>query len=137
MPTPGGYPHLKKTPSYGVNVAVAAGQLVEPDGTTQKVKPATAGSAKVLGYAVTAATPEGSTPTLTFIQQPSVVAVERGHETNVTYAADTTFGASLKAAANGQVTPWVSGTDAANLIVGQCTEPAGVLAAGVGLAFIK
>lgn len=52
--------------------------------------------------------------------------------TGVTYAAAATHGQRLKSAANGQVTPWVTGTDAVSLIVGRCAEPAGVGAAGTG-----
>lgn len=56
---------------------------------------------------------------------------------NVTYAGAVVVGAKLKAAANGQVVTWVSGTDAADRIVGVCVEPAGVAgAATVGRARI-
>jgi len=136
MPTPGGYRRTKDAPGFPVSVAVAAGQLVEPDSTTGLIKPATAGSKAVLGYAVTAAFPDGSTPDLTFVQRPSTVAVERACVAWVTFAADTTFGAKLISAANGQVTPAGTTPDATTL-VGQCYEPGGVLAGGVGRAWIK
>lgn len=136
MPIAGGYPRIEDTPNFTVNVAVTAGQLVEPDAATAKVKPATAGTTKVLGVAVTNGYPAGSTPVLTFIQQSERVAVERNHEMYVTFAADTLFGDRLIAAANGQVTPSGATPDARTL-VGQCTEPAGVLAGAVGRAFIK
>ena len=57
----------------------------------------------------------------------------------VTYAANCAFGKALKAAANGLVPPWVSGTDAADLICGYCDEPGGVVIAtnAKGLANIS
>lgn len=136
MPTPGGYRVIKDAPGFSVSVAVTAGQLVEPDSTTGLVKPATAGSKAVLGYAVTAGTPDGTTPVLTFVQQPSRITVERGCIAWVTFAADTLFGAKLISAASGQVTPAGTTPDATTL-VGQCFEPGGVLAGGVGRAWIK
>lgn len=136
MPTAGGYRVIKDAPSFSVSIAVAAGQLVEPDGTTGLVKPATAGSKAVLGYAVTGATPDGTTPALTFVQQPSRVAVERACIAWVTFAADTAFGAKLIAAAAGAVTP-AGATPDSTTLVGQCVEPGGVLSGGVGRAWIK
>lgn len=127
-----------------VNVAVTGGQLVEPDSTTGKIKPATAATAVALGVAMNDAAPsatgEGTTtygaPVLDISLPPDYVAVARGCFIKVTYAAVTVWGAKLKTAANGQVTPWVSGTDAAGLIVGVCEEPAGVAAAAKGIAYI-
>ncbi len=52
------------------------------------------------------------------------------------FAANTTVGAKLKAAANGEGTPWVTGTDGAEKIVGECAEAAGVTSGAVGLARI-
>ncbi len=134
--TPGGYPVVEDTPSFTVSIAVTAGMLVEPDGVTQMVKPATAGSLAVLGYAVTGAYPDGATPALTFIQQPSRVAVERNHIGWIKYAADTTFGAKVIAAANGQVTP-AGATPDARTLVGQCVEPGGVLTGNTGRTHIR
>jgi hypothetical protein len=59
--------------------------------------------------------------------------------------ANTTVGAKLKAAVispaaadgrSGGVTPWVSGTDGAEKIVGECAEAGGVTAGAEGLARI-
>ena len=136
MPTPGGYRVIKDAPGFSVSVAVTAGQLVEPDGTTGLVKPAAAGSKAVLGYAVTNAYPDGTTPDLTFVQQPPRLATERACIAWVTFAADTHFGDKLISAANGQVTP-AGTTPEATTLVGQCFEPGGVLAGGVGRAWIK
>lgn len=134
--TPGGYPVIEDVPGFTVSVAVTAGQLVEPDGTTAMVKPATALSKAVLGYALTDAFPDGSTPALTFVQRPSRVAVERNCVAWIRYAADTTFGAKLVCAALGQVTP-AGVTPDATTLVGQCYEPGGVLAGVVGRTYIR
>lgn len=116
-----------------VNVAVTGGQLVMPDSTTGKVKPATAGAATVLGVALEDGAPTSSQTPLNFsIARPEIAICYGSVDVRVTYAATTAWGAKLKAAASGQVTPWVSGTDAADLIVGICTEPAGVSSAAVG-----
>jgi hypothetical protein len=115
-----------------VNVAVTGGQLVMPD-TGGKIKPATAGAATVLGVALEDGAPTSSQTALNFSIARTEVAVAYGDvDVRVTYAANANWGAKLKAAASGQVTPWISGTDAADLIVGVCTEPAGVLSAAVG-----
>ncbi|AWY07333.1 scaffolding protein [Streptomyces phage JackieB] len=122
--------------------AVTGGQLVEVV-TGGVVQPASAGSATVVGVATKNArgtyNPYGTTGEGDFLMDASgvgsQVAVERGYF-KVTFAANTTVGAKLKAAANGQVTPWVTGTDGAEKIVGECAEAAGVTAGGVGLARI-
>jgi hypothetical protein len=122
--------------------AVVGGQLVEVV-TGGVVQPASAGSATVVGVATKNArgtyNPYGTTGEGDFLMDASgvgsQVAVERGYF-KVTFAATTTVGAKLKAAANGQVTPWVTGTDGAEKIVGECAEAAGVTAGGVGLARI-
>lgn len=115
---------------------VAGGQVVEFDGATG-VRPAGAGSATVAGVAVTdgavagtdALTGAGATAN----PRPAVVTVVRGpYRVPVTYAAAATYRALLKTAANGQVTPYVVGTDPVSQIVGRCDEIAGVGAAAVG-----
>lgn len=118
--------------TFEVNAAVIGGMLVEPDGSTGKIKPAAAGSTKVLGVAANDANPTGTDTATNFANhRPHVAVYYSPVDIKVTYAGAATFGAKLKAAANGQVTPWVSGTDAADLIVGVCTEPAGVSAGQV------
>ncbi|AWY07416.1 hypothetical protein SEA_BOGOTA_15 [Streptomyces phage Bogota] len=122
--------------------AVVGGQLVEVV-TGGVVQPASAGSATVVGVATKNArgtyNPYGTTGEGDFLMDASgvgnQVAVERGYF-KVTFAANTTVGAKLKAAANGQVTPWVTGTDGAEKIVGECAEAAGVTSGAVGLARI-
>lgn len=115
-----------------VNVAVTGGQLVMPD-TGGKVKPATAGAATVLGVAMEDGAPVSSQTPLNYsIARPEIAIAYGDVDVRVTYAASANWGVKLKAAANGQVTPWISGTDAADLIVGVCTEPAGVSSSAVG-----
>lgn len=130
------YPVLQHGPkTFKVNVTVTGGQLVEPDGTTKKVKPATAGSKLVLGVALLDASPDGSGNNLSFGTNRPETSVARACEVRVTYAADTAFGAQLIAAATGQVTP-AGATPDATTLVGQCTEPNGVTAGSVARAWI-
>lgn len=67
-----------------------------------------------------------------------LVTVYKACVVKVTYtAAAVAFGKKLKAAASGQVAAWVSGTDAADLIVGECRVVGGMSAAGgTGYAYI-
>lgn len=117
-----------------VNVAVTGGQLVMPDSTTGRVKPATAGATTVLGVALEDGAPVASQTALNYsIARPEIAVAYAPIDIRVTYAAAAAFGQKLKAAASGAVTPWVTGTDTApEQIVGICTEPAGVASAGVG-----
>lgn len=119
--------------------SVTGGQIVEArsDGTVQA---AAAGSAVALGVAlqdgVGTAAPSGTTgygsPVYDVSYPGNIVAVAREGVYKLTAAAATTFGALLKTAANGQVTPWL-GTDAANLIIGRCVDANGIAAGGTGL----
>jgi hypothetical protein len=118
--------------TFEVNVAVTGGMLVEPDGTTGKVKPAGAGSLKVLGVAATDALPAGSDNPLNFaVARPFTAVYYTSVDIKVTYTNAATFGAKLIAAANGQVTPAGATPDSAS-IVGICTEPGGVAAGAKG-----
>lgn len=86
------------------SAAVTAGTLAEVSGSAT-VGPAGAGSTKVVGvFAFDAAS-------------GAQVAIHTGAIQEIVCAANVTAGNTLKAAASGQVTPWVSGTDAADLIV--------------------
>jgi hypothetical protein len=136
----GALAHYKLGPdSYQVSALVHGGTLVVADGSSAlTVSTAGAGAANVLGVAGNDAAPITSQAgTTTSYGDPLVdisaledyVAVYHGCDIKVTYAAAATFGALLKSAANGQVVPWVSGTDAAGLIVGRCTQPGGVASA--------
>lgn len=131
--------------TYPVSEAVKGGMVVAGH-TDAKARKATAGDRKVLGVALIDAKPwvdPVSTDADGFDlvnanPLPTEVTAEFGRFP-VTYAADCAFGLALKAAANGQVTPWVTGTDAADLIIGYCDEPGGVVVAtkAVGLANIS
>lgn len=67
-----------------------------------------------------------------------LVTVYKACVTNVTYTAvAVAFGVKLKAAANGQVAAWVSGTDTPAAIIGECRVVGGMSGAGgVGFAYI-
>jgi hypothetical protein len=136
---PGSLPHYQTGPdSYQVSALVKGGTLVVADGSSATtVSTAGAGAANVLGVAGNDAAPipnqsgvntSYGDPLLDISVPTDYVAVRHGEDIRVTYAAAATFGALLKSAASGQVTPWVSGTDAAGLIVGRCTQPGGVSA---------
>ncbi|MFI6986032.1 hypothetical protein ACIBSV_46770 [Embleya sp. NPDC050154] len=123
-----------------VSGTVTGGQLIEAH-TGSKVRTAPAGSAKVLGVALfDAVETDASTGTTSYgaafvdasFPGPYVSVATCG-VFKLTFAANAGFGATLKSAASGQVTPWVSGTDAADLIIGRCVEPAGATSAGKGL----
>lgn len=123
--------------TFQVNVAVTGGMLVEPDAATGRVKPATAGSLKVLGVAANDANPAGTDTATNFAnQRPHVAVYYAPVDIKVTYAAAAAFGDRLVAAANGQVAPVAAvsatpGTVDGNntrAIIGICTEPAGVAA---------
>lgn len=125
-----------KTFTPADNQVIKGGQLVEAT-TGGRIKVAAAASTAVLGVALTdAVAPEDfpgangtdalGRPVVSAVPVPTKVAVAyAGTEVRVTYAADTTFGAKLVAAANGTVTP-AGATPDARTIVGICTEPAGV-----------
>lgn len=68
--------------------------------------------------------------------QDATFTVYNHDEVPVVYAAAAAFGARLKCAAAGAVTPWITGTDNAELIIGWCCEVGGVASAGAGYARI-
>jgi hypothetical protein len=136
---PGAIPVYDKGPvTFEANVAITGGQLVSPDAATGRVKPSdTASGALVLGVATNDAIPAatsqapvvpGAPVTLNVSPLPQYVAVASEGVWNLTASATgCAFGVRLKAGtANGTVVPWVSGTDASNLIVGIVYEPAGI-----------
>jgi hypothetical protein len=141
-----GIPQVTRTgprtyvPASGVSVL--AGQLVEAR-AGGRIGPAAAGSTVCLGVAlqdaiapedlVTTAATVGNRSVLNTAVLPQNVAVAYGGvEVQVTYAAAATFGQSLIAAANGQVTP-AGATPDARTLVGICTAPGGVGIGAVGL----
>ena len=118
--------------TFEVSAAVTGGQLVEVDGTTGKVKPATAGSLLVLGVAATDANPVGTDTDTNYANaRPHVAVYYAPVDVKVTYSTATAFGERLQAAANGQVTEITVDGDP-RLVVGVCTEPGGVAAGAKG-----
>lgn len=115
-----------------VNAAVTGGMLVAPVGTTGQVGPAAAGATNVLGVALEDGAPASAQTNLNFATARTEVAVAYGNiDVPVTYAANAAWGQKLQAAANGQVTPYVT-TNTGDFIVGICSAPAGVTAGNVG-----
>src|SRR4051812_37663936 len=120
---PGAHRNLQFGPStYAVSAAVAGGQLVEADtGNAGKVKPASAASKIVLGVALADAAPVAADadPLLASVAQPEVAVQYGPADVDVLYTGATALGTLLKAGAAGTVTPYVSATDAYDLIVGR------------------
>ena len=132
--------------TYEVNAVVRGGRLVEPDGTTGKVKEATAGTVKCLGVATTDAQPTATANTTDAFgnQVISMVNIDQytavggdGRIYPVEYSANAAFGDKLVVTANGTVAPAGAAPDA-RTIVGECREPGGVVFAtkSTGLAKI-
>jgi hypothetical protein len=131
--------------TYTVSEAVKGGLLVEgfTDGMARLTR---AGSTTVLGVALVDAKPwvDPVSPDadgfdlINASPLPTETQADFGRHV-VIYDANCAFGKALKAAALGHVTPWVSGTDAADLICGYCDEPGGVVIATktTGLANIS
>jgi hypothetical protein len=116
-------------PTYEVNVAVTGGQLVMPD-TGGKIKPTTLTAASVLGVATKDAIPtttnQNPTGSIQLSPTSQYTAVWAHGTWSLLAGAAISFGQTVKAGANGTVVPWVSGTDAADTIVGRCTEALGI-----------
>lgn len=138
--------------------AVLGGQLVIPQtGATtsgcEGCQPAGAGAANCVGVASSDGVPtsaqagyvtgtsayDAGYPLIDTSVPDPTVAIYNDVIIPVTYTAvAVAYGASLKCAASGAVAAWVSGTDAANLIIGRCMQPGGVSSAGgVALALIR
>jgi hypothetical protein len=138
---------------YEATTTVDGGMLVVPGGSAtnpglQGIAPAGAGATNCLGVALRRAVPVGSQTTTGTTSDgypfaaPNAIneltTVVKATKVPVVYTAvAVAFGVKLKCAANGQVAAWVSGTDAANLIVGECRVVGGMgSGGGVGLALI-
>jgi hypothetical protein len=131
--------------TYEVVEAVAGGQLVEGRAAS-KIGVAAVNSLKCLGVSTKDATPTASGSSTDSFGNPVQSLVEVTKYTAVggtpqiypvTFAADCTFGALVKCAANGQVTPWVAGTDAPERIVGRCVSEAGVTVSASAVGYVK
>lgn len=141
-------PQVRKTgpKSYPAAGTVAGGQVVEGRttgagaGTDPGVAPAAAGSVKVVGVALNDAVVTLVTDPVNGVLDTAPtgtrVLVSNHDEVPVTYAAAANLGDPLIAAANGQVTP-AGATPDARTVIGKCTEPTGVAAGAVGLAWIN
>jgi hypothetical protein len=137
---PGLRPHLEHGPeTYTANVTILGGQLVEPDSTTGRIKPAAAGSVVCLGLAIGDAAAYNATGMVAATQDawgrytagamtpPSEVAVAyRGSWwIKNTSGGTLAFGARLICAAAGAIA--ASGaTPDARTVIGVVIEPGGI-----------
>ena len=134
-----------KTFTPATTKTITGGQVVDLT-DAGRIQPAAAGSVRFAGVALTdGIAPEDQVttpvldgqgrPVLTAVPVPTHVAVAySGTEVKVTAAAAVKPGQRVKCAANGQVTPYVTGTDTdPTLIVGVCTDPNGIAATKAGL----
>jgi hypothetical protein len=135
---PGLRPHLEHGPeTYLANVNILGGQLVEPDSTTGKIKPATAGSTACLGLAIgdAAATPGMVAATQDAWGRYTAGAITPPNEVAVAYRGSwwikntsggtLAFGARLICAAAGAIA--ASGaTPDARTVIGVVIEPGGI-----------
>ncbi len=114
-----------------------AGIMVEPDGTTGKIKPASANSVRCLGvlvtntaasnYAVSDSADAWDNPVIDGSHQypvQSAVASMGVWKLKVTGAV--AFGQKVKCGATGSIVPFVDGTDTEDRAIGRCVEPAGI-----------
>lgn len=122
--------------TYPVSVAVTGGMIVQPDPTNVgSVMPAAAGSATALGVAMTDAAPitaPNPANPLDISTVRNTTSVEFGPADVVcVFSAAALLGDRVVCTANGQVGPG-GATPAVNTVIGICTEPKGVTAAGPG-----
>jgi len=128
-----GYPG--NTKSYTSTAVLTGGQLVMRASGTDLVTPAAALSAICVGVALD---DDPATPAFVggpFVGEGHEVTVIWNAEVPVTYAAAATEGQKLVCAANGQVTPYIPGTNDASLIVGTCEVA--TASGAVGFAWIN
>ena|SRR4249919_984133 len=125
---------------------IKGGMMVEPDGTTQRIKPASAASATCLGvalgdasasdYANATTTDAWGNETVNAQYPPNEVAVAWQGVYVLKIAATSAtvpFGALVKCAASGELTLHSTGSAATfDIIVGRCVEPGGIAAGARG-----
>lgn len=133
--------------TYEVVATVVGGNVVEA-GAGGKIQPCSAGSTICLGVALgdakaqtdhSADTNPDGFPVLdiSLIDQYVAVGGRGDFFSEVAYTGNVAFGKAVKCGAAGSVLAWVSGTDAADLIVGYCAEPAGATNGGKALTCIN
>lgn len=145
---PGHNPVFEHGPdTHEVQAVVKGGQLVSV-GTGGKVKVAAATEEKgtVLGVATKDSAPVGTSYESTNVygypvtdasvpQQYTPVYYRGIHR--LTFAANAAFGDPVKAAANGQVTPYLGTDTNTELIVGYCRETGGVTSGAKGKVLLS
>jgi hypothetical protein len=132
------YEHWSRT--YQVSAPVAGGQVCSVDASVNSGTIIPAGAAvdkgKIVGVAVDDADLLANISASDASAKTNYTTCFRKCVVPVTFAAAANWGAALKTAANGQVTPMVVGTDAEGLRIGTCYQLGGVASAAVGLAEI-
>lgn len=125
---------------------IKGGMMVEADGVTQRIKPASANSATCLGVAMGDASasdyssadttdPWGNTVVSAFSPPNELAVAWQGVFVLKVAATSATvpFGALVKCAANGEITLHSTGGAATfDIIVGRCVEPGGIAAGARG-----
>lgn len=131
--------------TFPVSTSVTGGQLVEPNGAGTAVVPAAADSQAVLGVAMLDAEPntDGATGTTAYgatvvdasWPRTNVAVAYRG-AFKLTASGALSFGALVKAGANGAVVAAVVGTDPTEAIIGRCVEVGGIADGERGLILL-
>lgn len=141
-------PRFKHGPiTFEVIEAVKGGQFIEARSTGDGKKVGVAGldSTTCLGVALIDARPTqantGTTadgfPYLDISGLPKETTVDDSQWINVKFGGAVAFGKAIKCGALGTAVAWVSGTDAADLIVGYCAEPGGAANGATALARVS
>lgn len=123
--------------TFNANVLIKGGQLVEPDGTTGRIKPTagvsavclgvSTGDASAFGYSNANTTDAWGNPIVASpTYPPNEVAVAKHGVWDLEATADIPFGALVVSAAAGKVTA-AGATPAVGTVVGQCVEPGGIV----------
>ena len=136
-------PVFEKGPiTFSANVLIKGGQLVEPDASTGRIKPATADSVVVLGVATgdASATGYANADTTDAWDNPVVNAHYPPNEVAVAYqgvwklkngsGATIAFGALVACNGSGEVK--ALGAGAFGTCIGRCVDPAGIAAGAKG-----
>lgn len=127
--------------TFSANVNILGGMVVEPDGTTGRIKPATAASTKCIGVALGDAAAYNYAPADSTDAWGNSIANMNPfppNETAVAFqgvmklkaAGAIAFGDLVIAAANGEVATIGAGTFAQ--VIGRCVEPGGIASGARG-----
>lgn len=136
-------PVFEKGPlTFSANVNITGGQLVEPDGTTGRIKPAVADSAVCLGVALGDAsavnfanadtTDAWGNPVVNAQYPPNEVAVAYQGVYRLKNGSGSTIAFGALVASNGSGDVKALGAGVFGTVIGRCVEPAGIAAGAKG-----